>query len=101
MAQVTIAKLRKILARRLKLSDPVFMLERFGRRVSGSVIDDKFFGMDDLKRQKAIRVALEMELGKDSTGQVGMILAFTPDEWDMPLEGTRKKRNGHRLKAAK
>jgi acid stress-induced BolA-like protein IbaG/YrbA len=97
MAKVTISKLEKILTRRLKLSDPRFALENIGAKVSGSVVDDRFSGMDDLKRQKAIRIALEKDLGSDSTRFVGTILAYTRDEWDMPLEGSEKRRNGHRI----
>ena len=32
--------------------------------------------------------ALDEELGAASVKEVGMLLAYAPDEWDLPLEGT-------------
>jgi hypothetical protein len=32
--------------------------------------------------------ALDAELGATSGKEVGMLLAYAPDEWDLPLEGT-------------
>jgi len=35
--------------------------------------------------------ALDKELGASSVKEVGMLLAYTPDEWDLPLEGLAKR----------
>ena len=34
------------------------------------------------------RPAVNEELGATSAKEVGMLLAYAPDEWDLPLEGT-------------
>ena len=74
-------KLKRLLTRRLGLNSPRFVLESDGDMVIGSVISPTFEGADDFKRQQLIRQAVRDELGEES-GQVGMIFAFTPDEWD-------------------
>ena len=76
------AKLQEILTRRLKLKDAKFILERFGTRLNGSVISPTFKGKGDLERQRMIRKALDAEFGDESTRTVGMVLAYTPEEWD-------------------
>ena len=79
-------KLKEILTRRLRLKAAVFNLE--GRaRISGSIISQSFAGKGDSERQKLLWDALDEELGADSTKEVGMLLAYTPDEWELPLEG--------------
>jgi acid stress-induced BolA-like protein IbaG/YrbA len=80
-------KLKEILIRRLRLKDPHFRLEGRGR-VSGSVVSATFVGKGDSDRQRMIWDALDEELGAVSVKEVGMLLAYTPDEWDLPLEGT-------------
>jgi acid stress-induced BolA-like protein IbaG/YrbA len=80
-------KLKEILIRRLKLEDPYFRLEGRGR-VSGSVVSATFAGKGDSQRQRMIWDALDKELGPASVKEVGMLLAYTPEEWDLPLEGT-------------
>jgi hypothetical protein len=92
MPVVTKAKLEEILTRRLKLRDPHFRLERMGARLSGSVIDGRFARLGDLARQRMIWDALDKELGADSYRRVGTILAYSPLEWDLPLEGKAKNR---------
>lgn len=94
---MTVSKLEAILSRRLKLSDPRFVLEKVGAKISGSLIDDKFSEMDDLQRQKAIWSALDKELGSESSTLVGTILAYTRNEWDTPLEGSPKNRPVRRV----
>jgi acid stress-induced BolA-like protein IbaG/YrbA len=76
-------KVQRALTRGLKLKEPKFRLERWGDRVYGSVISPTFGRMDDLQRQRSIWSALEAELGLNASRQVGMILAYTPDEWDL------------------
>lgn len=85
------AKLKEILTRRLRLKRPQFRLE--GKdRISGSVISSTFAGSGDSQRQKMIWDALDEELGAASVREVGMLLAYTPDEWNLPLEGTVSRR---------
>ena len=92
MAKLTKTQLEEVLKRRLKLGAPKFVLEKIGSKLSGSIIDDKFTGLGDLERQRAIWDALEGEFKADSVQFVGTILAYTYDEWDMPLEGKIKRR---------
>src|SRR5256885_14597537 len=84
-------KLKEILARRLKLRDPQFRLEGRGR-VSGSVVSSTFAGKGDSQRQKMIWDALDVELGAASVREAGMLLAYTPDEWNLQLEGNTSRR---------
>jgi acid stress-induced BolA-like protein IbaG/YrbA len=80
-------KLKQILTRRLKLKDPQFRLEGRGR-ISGSLVSPTFAGKKAHQRQQMIWEALDAELGAASVKEVGMLLAYTPDEWNLPLEGT-------------
>src|SRR5260370_28814645 len=80
-------KLKEILTRRLSVKDPHFRLEGRGR-ISGSLVSPTFTGKPDHQRQQMIWDALDKELGAASVKEVGMLLAYTPDEWDLPLEGT-------------
>jgi len=80
-------KLKEILIRSLKLKDPQFRLEGRGR-VSGSVVSSTFVGKDDSDRQRMIWDALDDELGAASVKEVGMLLAYAPDEWNLRLEGS-------------
>ena len=75
-------KLRRLLIKRLRLESPRYLLETDGNMIIGSVISPSFQGMDDYQRQRAIRSALREELSSESLRQVGMILAYTPQEWD-------------------
>jgi acid stress-induced BolA-like protein IbaG/YrbA len=81
MPKLSQTRLRKILATQLRLRDPEFRLETYGGRVSGSVISPTFKGKRDLARQHMIWDALDRSLGPESVKLVGMILAYTPDEW--------------------
>lgn len=75
-----------ILTRRLNLRSPRFELESVGAKVSGSVISPSFRGMRDSERQRRIWEALHDEYGPESVYQVGTLLAFTPEEWDLDTE---------------
>ena len=95
------SKLKEILTRRLRLENPIFRLQGRGR-VSGSLMSPTFSGKGDSERQQMIWDALDEELGAASVREVGMLLAYAPDEWDLPLEGTiargtvrRAKRKTH------
>ena len=80
-------KLKKILVGRLKLKDPRFRLQGRGR-ISGSLISATFTRKRDHQRQQMIWDALDEELAAAAVKEVGMLLAYAPDEWDLPLEGT-------------
>jgi acid stress-induced BolA-like protein IbaG/YrbA len=80
------SKIEEILTRRLNLKDPVFYLRREGNHVFGSVISVSFRKKRDLKRQKMIHEALEAELGETPARRIGMLLAYTPEEWDWDLD---------------
>jgi acid stress-induced BolA-like protein IbaG/YrbA len=85
-------KLKQILTRRLRLKSPRFHLE--GRaRISGSVVSSTFAGKGDHERQRMIWDALDKVLGPSSVKEVGMLLAYTPDEWGLPLEGMSKQQH--------
>ncbi len=87
MRSVSKKRLEGLLTKELKLADASFRLQRNGSRWSGSIISRSFRGRDDLKRQRQIWDALENAFGEDSRQVVGMLFAYTPDEWDMDLEG--------------
>lgn len=83
MPKLTKSKLKKILRSELALRTPVFRLESVGGRISGSVISETFKGKRDSGRQKMIWDALDRQLGPQSVRAVGMLLAYTPQEWDV------------------
>ena len=91
-------KLKQILTRRLKLKNPLFRLEGSGR-ISGSLISPTFAGKKPHQRQQMIWDALDEELGAASVKEVGMLLAYAPDEWDLPLEGTIARGRGRQAKS--
>ena|SRR2546421_9348193 len=94
-------KLRSVLTRRLKLTQPRFAIRKAGRWLNGSVVSDTFKGKTDLERQRMIWDALDAELGTEAArASVGMLLAYTGDEWDVPLEVTAPS-NGERPRARK
>jgi len=76
------SKIEEILTRRLKLKEPRFYLTKDGDHVFGSIISASFRRRGDLKRQRMIHDALETEVGKTAAGKIGMLLAYTPEEWD-------------------
>ena len=86
MAKLTTTRIEKILAQQLALKDPQYRLEIAGNRVVGSVISSSFKGKADHKRQTMIWEALDEELGPRSVVLVGMILAYTPEEWNLGAE---------------
>ncbi len=92
MAKVTKGKLEAILTSQLGLEDPRFLLEKVGSRLVGNIISPTFRGKGDYERQKLIWDALEKGLGAESSASVGMLLAYTPEEWDLGTESTAKPR---------
>lgn len=81
MQKLTMARLEQILTKELSLESPEFRLERWKERLNGSVISDTFKGKRDHQRQVMIWDALDAALGKESVLLVGMLLAYTRDEW--------------------
>jgi acid stress-induced BolA-like protein IbaG/YrbA len=81
--KLTKGKLEKLLAQKLGLKSPEFRLENAGGRLVGDIISPSFKGKRDHERQELIWNALESEFGAESVQLVGMLLAFTPDEWNL------------------
>lgn len=94
--KLTKERLEEILIRRLSLQEPIFHLEKSGGRLVGDIISPSFKKRRDEERQRLIWDALDSEFGAESVRLVGMLLAFTPDEWNLnengiPQSGTAKK----------
>jgi|SRR5437016_9355790 acid stress-induced BolA-like protein IbaG/YrbA len=83
MPKISQSTLRRVLAAGLKLEDPVFRLESDGDRIFGSIISPSFRGQRDHKRQDRIWDVLKETFGDEALKRIGMLLAFTPDEWDI------------------
>ena len=92
MAQLTKDRLTQILVRALKPDEPDVRLEKAGGRFSGDVVSASFKGKRDHERQKMIWDALDAALGAESVQKVGLLLAYTPDEWEMGRSGTPESR---------
>ncbi|HWE03010.1 MAG TPA: hypothetical protein VG326_11435 [Tepidisphaeraceae bacterium] len=80
--RITQSSVEAALTSELKLREPRFRLEKFGSRISGSLISPTFKGKRDNRRQIMIWDALEKIFGPLAVKRVGMIPAYTPDEWD-------------------
>jgi acid stress-induced BolA-like protein IbaG/YrbA len=85
MQKLTKTKLQDVLRSMLGLHDPLFQLEYAGGRIIGSVVSDTFRGKRDSQRQKMIWDVLDERLGPDAVKLVGMLLAYTPEEWQEPV----------------
>ena len=98
MMQLTVSKLQQIVTSGLQLEEVHYQLEKSGNRISGHVISPAFRGLEHRERQKRIWDALEAELNVDAVKLVGLLLAYTPEEWslgageseDVPLKKRRK-----------
>ena len=102
MAPLTKGALENLLTRRARLKAPRFRLRVADKKLVGGVISDSFKGMTNSERQQKLWDALEQALGTRAVRRVGMLLPYTDDEWDEPLEGmasARKSLNGARKKA--
>src|SRR5947207_1773780 len=64
--------------------------------LSGSIISETFRGKNDLQRQWMLRAAVEAELGDAANELVGILLAYTPEEWDIDVGAFS---NGRRSRA--
>jgi len=80
---LTQARIKSILTDRLSLREPQFFLEKVGDRIVGDVVSPSFKGKRDHQRQQMLWDVLESELGPELSRQVGMLLAYTPDEWNI------------------
>ena len=87
-ASLTQARLAEILRKRLSLVDPQCHFERVDGRIIGDLVSPSFKGKRDHERQQLIWDALDAELGAEAASLVGMLLAYTPDEWN--VGGDRK-----------
>jgi len=83
MAKLTRKKLEAVLSNRLCLKAPQFLLEKTGGRLVGDIVSASFRGRRDYERQKMIWDALEAEFGAEAATLVGMLLAYTPEEWNL------------------
>ena len=88
-------KVQRVISERLGLDAPRFRLKTEGGMVFGSVISPTFKRMDDLERVRSIRDAIESGLDTASARDVGTILAYTPEEWELDAP-TQQRRNGAR-----
>ena len=83
MGTLTKKILERILTERLSLDDPEFFLRKTGGRWVGNIVSTTFRKKRDHVRQNIIWDALEAELGPKSVRLVGMLLAYTPEEWHL------------------
>ncbi|MGA2499290.1 MAG: hypothetical protein ABSH20_16245 [Tepidisphaeraceae bacterium] len=90
-------RLERILTTKLSLKDPEFFLEKTGNLLVGNVVSASFKGKGDYARQEMIWNVLDAELGAESSALVGMLLAYTPDEWNL---GADEKAAPRRVKKA-
>ena len=91
MSALTKKRLQEVLTKRLNLTDPGFVLEKVGAKLSGNIISSTFSGKEDQQRQRMIWDALEDELGAECVHLVGTLLAYTPEEWGVNLEASSKR----------
>src|SRR5438094_6931029 len=84
--KVNRSRVEQVLTEMLSLREPRFRLESAGGRVSGSIVSSSFKGKPDSQRQKMIWDALEQTFGPRALKVVGMLLAYTPDEWQAGQE---------------
>lgn len=89
---LTKQRLSEILSERLSLKDPEYHLENVGGRLVGHLISPTFKGKRDDQRQTLIWDALEAELGPNAARVVGMLLAYTPEEWNLGADGEQHPR---------
>lgn len=56
-------------------------------KVSGNVVSEAFLDVEHVQRQTLIWEALDRRYNGDSFRLVGTLLAYTPDEWNIDLDG--------------
>lgn len=84
-SDVSKVKLQQLLTRRLRLREPSFKLEKIGSKLAGSVISETFKGKSARQRVRMIWDALDAELGPEAVHEVGTLLTYTPEEWNIDL----------------
>ena len=78
-------KLTEIIERRLDRGQAD--LERLpGGRIAGHVISPEFDDTDFLARRDKLNAILEEELSPDELREISILLNYTPEEWNIPLE---------------
>lgn len=92
MPRLSKKQLAKILTSSLHLADPQFVLETDGAKIYGSIISPTFRGKTDYRRQIMMLDALEEALGARYLQVIGMLLAFTPEEWNIDLDAYHRPR---------
>lgn len=90
--KLTKKRLENILTKRLGLDDPEYHLQEVVGRLVGNIISPSFRRKKDHARQEAIWNALEDELGSQHVRKVGMLLAYSPEEWAPELIAESPKR---------
>jgi acid stress-induced BolA-like protein IbaG/YrbA len=90
--QVTRAAIERLLSERLRLREPHFQFSKSGPRISGSIVSSTFRRKTDHQRQHMILQALESAFGPNVFQRVGMLFAFTPDEWEFALQDAAEAR---------
>jgi len=78
-------KLEQLLTEELKLQDPIFRLERIGAKLAGSIISPTFRRKSSRRRLHMLWNALDATLGTNAVRQVGTLLLYTPEEWNIDL----------------
>ena len=94
MAALTKRTLEDLLTRRARLKAPRSRLRVADDKVVGAVISDSFKGMTNTERMRKMRAALHGALDDRAARRIGMLLPYTDDEWDEPLEGMTTPANG-------
>jgi hypothetical protein len=91
----------KVLTRELGLRTPEFHLRRAGELIVGAIVSPTFHGHGDHQRQSEIWDALDGAFGPVAVRRVGMLLAYTPDEWNVDIEppSLTKRRSKVRARA--
>jgi acid stress-induced BolA-like protein IbaG/YrbA len=91
-------KLERLLIERLDLKDPVLLLRKYDGQWVGNIISPSFKRKGDYQRQVMVWDTLEAEFGNEANRLVGMLLCYTPDEWnldaDTALVAKKKKKAG-------
>jgi acid stress-induced BolA-like protein IbaG/YrbA len=89
---LTRSRLERLLTERLSLAEPRFFLRQTGPNWVGNLVSPSFKAMGDFTRQEMIWNALEAELGTTAVARVGMLLAYTPEEWDLGSEAIQPRK---------
>src|SRR4051812_11285593 len=81
MRPVSVKRVEEMLAEDMRLKTPEFRLKRYGPFINGHVISPTFRGKRDRQRLARMWDALKKEWGERALDIVGMLYAYTPQEW--------------------